>query len=425
MSKRISFALVSILFFSFFALTSCRPSGGHSVGKGHPAEYDEDESEEQSDDSLSLKMSKPVGPMTLKVYVENSGSMQGYIAAPEFYDAVHAFITDIYVAKMADTTEFYFINDKILPQGGDLDSYFAQFKLANFNYGSSDISKMLKMILDKNDGNTVSVLVSDCIFSPGKGVDAADYLNRERDGIKTLWADKSNKVNGMAAAVFRKSAMFKGKFFNKLNKPIKINEERPYFIWVMGPVGALAMLREKVPDERLNADHSFTIIPQLRVNYNIIPRSGTFAIDGPHTIKNFALNSKTPYPGEFSLAIGADMTGLQALLGKDYIADSRNYTVEAEKLHGGKCLLEVKPPREDSRYSHFLWLTSEKLFSGEVRITLNEVMPEWIEKVSEDDGLTAVPDKTFGFSTLVNGIYDASLKRGKYTEFDIKVKGNK
>ena len=104
----------------------------------------------------------------VNLYVENSGSMEGYMHDGfEFKDAVFGYVTAI--NKYVDDTRFFYINSKIVPNRISLENLTGSFDAAAFKAGGGDrsstnLAAMLKMILKEQQKNTVSVFVSDCIL---------------------------------------------------------------------------------------------------------------------------------------------------------------------------------------------------------------------------------------------------------------------
>ena len=61
--------------------------------------------------------------------------------------------------------------------------------------GTSDMSNILDTVISQTDDNEVSILVSDCIFSPGKKYKAKDnadeYIVAQQIGIKSQYRSKN------------------------------------------------------------------------------------------------------------------------------------------------------------------------------------------------------------------------------------------
>ena len=114
----------------------------------------------------SIEGSAQSNNFKLKVFIENSGSMDGYMCpGSELKDAVYSYASSL--SSYADTTELNYINSRIIPYRydmrrfiKDLDPY--HFHVAGGNTSNSDISAMFESILNQTDDHTVSIFVSDC-----------------------------------------------------------------------------------------------------------------------------------------------------------------------------------------------------------------------------------------------------------------------
>lgn len=106
--------------------------------------------------------------IALKVYVENSGSMDAYMCAgSELKDAVFDYISDL--KPNARFVELNYINSSVIPYHGNLDSYIknltpVSFAKAGGNRSNTDLRHIFQTLLKRHDSNSVSILVSDCIL---------------------------------------------------------------------------------------------------------------------------------------------------------------------------------------------------------------------------------------------------------------------
>lgn len=113
----------------------------------------------------------------INVYIENSGSMDGYVKGQtEFEHIVYNYLVDLKQIRVAKALNLNYINSSILPQQDDINDFIEKLEPSSFqkkggNRGTSDIALMIKDILAATNDSTVSIFISDCIFSPGRGVD--------------------------------------------------------------------------------------------------------------------------------------------------------------------------------------------------------------------------------------------------------------
>ena len=126
----------------------------HEADKGHflPA------------DTVTMKSAKPV----VHIYMENSGSMNGYVTTnSQFKNALGHLITK--ADGFYSGTRLDFINQGIFhtPMCDDLDNFVLNLNPVSMQVGntsSTDINKIFRMILEHTSRDTISVLVSDCMY---------------------------------------------------------------------------------------------------------------------------------------------------------------------------------------------------------------------------------------------------------------------
>ena len=65
-----------------------------------------------------------IKPQAVNVYIENSGSMDGYVkGVTEFEQAVYNYLTDIKISQFSDSLNLFYINSDIIPQGSDISDF--------------------------------------------------------------------------------------------------------------------------------------------------------------------------------------------------------------------------------------------------------------------------------------------------------------
>ncbi|MDR2563227.1 MAG: hypothetical protein LBC98_04725 [Prevotellaceae bacterium] len=371
----------------------------------------------------------------INVYIENSGSMDGYVkGVTEFEQIVYNYLSDINNKDITDTMNLFYINSEILPQGqvtknnmNVLTGFIATLDPKTFNAkgggrGTSDIAKVLDSVLQRTNENTVSILVTDGIFSPGKGIKAAQYLPNQQIGIKNAFVGFCSKVKDAAVLVYQLSSQFNGTYYNKEDSPKQIEEQRPFYIWVIGNEQSLKTLRNKIPDHTFigkGVEHVFAIASgNKEVNYAIKPGSGVFHLDKTNpktTIKDWKKNSKG---GGTKLAQFSVNVDFSAFLQDDaYLPDTSNYDLNDKDF-----TLSITKAASGS-YTHSLNIQSPIIKKAALSIKLLSKVPTWVEDINDDDGSAAVPGKTFGIKYQINGLHEAfTLNGNHYTEIKIFIK---
>ena len=369
------------------------------------------------------------------IYIENSGSMYGYVkGVTEFEQSVYSYLSDIKISKLTDTLNLYYINSKIIPQGTDVSDFIEKlepntFKLKGGNMASSDISDNLKMILNESKQNTVSVFVSDCIFSPGSGKNAQQYLVNQQIGIKILFANYI-KDRDIAVMIYQLSSKFDGQYFNKNNKPTYISSNRPFYIWVIGNKSNISMLQAKVKQEKFKGSgvkNAYTLVKgNSKVDFGVLqaPKFGTFERDKSNA-KRHIINIKKETNGKnadkFMFSVGVDFSKIP--LNNEYKLDKSNY-----QLNDKDYSIEIDNYKGPLNYTHILKLTTKIIKNSNLVIELKNKLPNWVDLMNDNDGIDINKDgainKTFGIKYLIGGVYDAftnGIGNDNYTQIEIKI----
>lgn len=373
------------------------------------------------------EMTSSIKPI-VNVYIENSGSMDGYVSGvTEFEQAVYSYLSDIKISDITDTLNLYYVNSQIIPQGSDISDFIEKLEPSNFsikggNRGTSDISNILKSVLSETEENEIAILITDGIFSPGKGKDAAQYLVNQQIGIKNTMAEYLKSYPNTAIIMYQLSSQFDGYYYNREDSRTKINSKRPYFIWTIGQVKQLDILCEKVPESKFKGSgiqNSFSITTgDKEVRYAVKMGSGKFDLDKKSpktTIKNLKKDTKGKQNAA-RFSVNANLSGF--LLDDNYLQDISNYEINNKDFN----LTVTKAKNNNFGYTHVLNFSSESVHKGIVSVKLKTQIPQWVEDVNDDDGSIQIEGKTYGIKYQINGIYEAFTFNNKfYTEIKINI----
>lgn len=406
-----------LLIFTLAAMLLCSCENGKRSSRGG------DKSEPK--DTTAVPETPPVKP-TVNVYIENSGSMDGYVkGVTEFEQAVYNYLSDIKISEITDTLNLYYINSEVIPQGSDIADFIEKLEPSSFrakggNRSTSDIANVLETVLKETEVGKVAILVTDGIFSPGKGKDAEQYLVNQQIGIKRIFADYLKTNPTAAVIVYQLQSRFSGTYYNNVDTKILLNENRPFYIWVIGNVKQLCKLREKIADDKLK-DHSaaqnFNVFTAMNgsqtIKYAINPSIGKFKksrTNKNNTIEDLKKDSRT---GKVKFAVNVNFSGM--LLDESYLLNPKNYE------NSSKYDLEIKKTAtKGSGYTHVF--TSDRIYAGTITVKLKADMPAWVETANDDNGTTAVKNKTYGIKYQLGGVYDAFTFTNKYyTEIKINI----
>jgi hypothetical protein len=124
-------------------------------------------------DGLAIDSNMPLDAV-VKIYFENTLSMDGYINGNTGFKNV---FRDLLVAVENEddidfSTEFYLINDKLIQTDFGVETTKISEELnprntaGKGNKGSNDFEEVLDRILENQEGDAISIIMADFIYSP-------------------------------------------------------------------------------------------------------------------------------------------------------------------------------------------------------------------------------------------------------------------
>ena len=338
----------------------------------------------------------------IKVYIENSGSMDGYMCdGSELKDAVYGYVSTL--ASYSDTVQLNYINSQIVQYTGNLKSFIkdltpTKFKAVGGNHANSVIGEMLTQILDAQDNHTVSVFVSDCILDVPQG-DAKDFLVNNQIEIRNTIVKQLEEDSNMGIEIFRMESKFNGLYYYTKGSERLTDVHRPYYLWVIGNKKILAYLNEKVP---------FSEIPHGYKNYYAYStyQEVPFEITNQFGMVQNPCVCKTSINGQYIVKIKADLSTM--LQEEAMISDVNRYQTQNGQV---RVVSVEKINNAQDKNTHALTLNINKGVSS-CGINLKYVLPDipnWIESVNDDTGqnVTEKISKTTGIKNIIMGISDA------------------
>lgn len=417
--------------FSFLflaAITVCGCTGGKRTGNVSSLSNDNDNSTPSAE---VLTNSLPDHPV-VNVYMENSGSMNGYVDGGKtmFQQDVYNYLSDVDISGIPSEMNMFFINSKIIPQkdfqkSNTISDFInklnpSSFRVAGGNTATTDMADIFKLILENTADDTVSIFISDCIFSPGSVSSPEAYLTNQQIGIKESFAKYCVDHPNFGVMVYQLSSNFNGNYYDYKNRPHKYNGERPYYIWVMGNIYYLMYLKDRIPNAKFQGsgvqNYWFASNFQLKeVAYSVLPapRLGSFDKVGKSDIKNM----KPDKNGEFMFTIAANLRLLELILGDDYLMDTGNYVQLINKELSDE--IKIKIDRNTVAKSPATHNISLKIVKGiqreEIKVVLQCLPPDWGFEMTDDDDtqLTELNcNKTYGLKYLLNGVQQGLTARG-------------
>ena len=354
---------------------------------------------------------------TIKVFLENSGSMDGYMCdGSDLKDAMYAYLSDLKLCSKS--LELNYINSKIIPFNGELDTYIkelnpASFRNAGGNRSNTDLGEMIKNVISNTNDTSISIFISDCILDlPAKN--AQDFLTNCQISIKNSVISGIDSVPNFGVVVAKLTSEFNGKYFYPNNTVENLNEvSRPYYMWIFGNANIVANILDNAPLDDLRKygfEDMISFVPQNNIPFDINNKTTTSKIINPTN-------------GYYLATIRADFrTTLQP---NSIIVAPSNYTFFDSSIS-----IETIQPitANNSEYTHFITIKIPKESKTiEEVLTFNAPgVSNWVYNSNDDSGTDIKNNlsKTTGIKYLIEGIADAYKKDKLLTtcKFNIKHK---
>ncbi len=439
--RRISYIL-SILAVLIWCCDGCsnperRGGRGRQVNQEQTETAESEDESSESDkitepitDSPTEESSSEVAEPTLtafnvKLYIENSGSMDGYIdGSPDFKNSLHSYMSDIQLSGITENISLHFINSQIINKGNDITKFFtglnssAAFRQSGGVRKSTDISFVVQKVLENCASNDVAIIVSDFIFSPGKGKSASQYLDEQQILLKSVFADYLKK-NPQAGVMFLQlTSNFSGTYYNREDAKTKLKDvERPYYMLIVGNKNALKSLRNNVPETSIKGsgvkNYFITENNFPTPDYAVQHGSGDFQrsrTNATHAISN----AKKGRDGNLTFSVNVDFS--KSLLDESYLLSADNYQLNDKQF-------SLKVDKNGKKF--LLKYSSSVVKKTTLSTKLLKKIPQWISDFDDAEGLdiNAALNKTYGLKTIIGGITEAfNFKNNSfYTEITIDI----
>nr|WP_297657779.1 hypothetical protein [uncultured Prevotella sp.] len=350
----------------------------------------------------------------LKVYIENSGSMDGYMRpGAEFKDAVKSYVSALDL--QVDTTELYYINTIVSPFKANisvLDEFLNPVSFAKYggNKSNSDIADMIDKVVAYSTSNSVSLFVSDCILDVPQG-DAVNYLGVKQTNITRTFAKALRKNPNLGVEIIRLTSLYQGMYYySKGCEPI--DAKRPYYIWIIGDKRLIGRLNKKV---------ALSTIQHGYDNYVAYSTLTTVPFDISTPLKTHLIKGNLNVNGQYEFDLMVDMS--ETLQEESVLMALQNY-----KSCSGRnvSVSRVEKVKQGSEYTHILTLAiSKNAKPGLETVSFSpSAVPSWIEASNDDSGSDIQKNmkKTTGIKYLIKGVSDAYNDHSILATINFKIK---
>lgn len=400
--------LFLLLIFSLFTICSC---AGDEENKGAPG---------GTITTGIIPTPQTISDIDVNLYIENSGSMFGYLSGNSFRDNINYFMNGFYQQNLCADTNIhcFYINNKVCDMSNVQVSNFVTNLKSNVtkcgNQGSTDIALIFDTIFARTDNKTLSVLVSDMILSPD-GSNAANYLSNMN--IEIMKKIKS-KSKDFATVIFHCEAPFKGAYYDCNDNLRNIDTIRPYYICVIGNNSLIKRFLSEMPNfphfNKLNYSVFFSYDSNYKGKYFLVT-----CIKGnrtsPTSVKNAKLDGNS---NKFIMQLGVDFSDL--LVDDSYLTDVNNY-----QLSNPNYKLTGIQRKTIGKSTHVLCLeTTKPVNKTALTISLtNQAIPDWISNLNNEDcnRIFSDLDKTYGIEKIIDGIYNGYKSDSDYAKMTINI----
>lgn len=384
--------------------------------------------------------SKPIGKVNFNIYIENSGSMDGYISQPsEFKDVLRTFTTDIR-PYFNSYPGFYFVNNNgafnQFPSNPtpDYSKFITDLSPKNskikFPPGSDSSIDDIIDFSTKKMNNTISIVFSDCVLS---------YKRTGSEGAKTAEAHIKNfmaeKIENqkLSTIVIKFNSKFKGSYYNEskggVRIPVNKNISRPFYALIFGEAAALKHLLSKIDFRKYPGyESSYALIVK---NNNLKPKSiityknkiGSFEFEKPASNMKIINAEAKKGSTDFQFSINVDLNEFP--YPKDFLLEKSNYFIDNNFE-----VVSVEELDDSDGYSHVITFKTTRLKqNSNLNFGIKYSIPVWVSQTGNDEDdnpLDSTQQKqTFGFKYLMSGLSKAYVAKNDDLQFDIPITINK
>ena len=391
----------------------------------------------------STSGSTPVATPAFAVYLENSGSMDGYVrGVTAFEDDVYQLLVDLGYA--ADTLALFYINSQPIPYAAGTEQFISKLEPAEFqqrggNRSNSDLNQIFSELLRQTSERRATLLISDFILSLGQGK-TEDLLDNQRISIYNTFRQQL-EAQPLGTYIVKMQSDFTGNYYTKDDRPVYLTGvRRPYYLWFIGPPATIRALPAIAKVEQLPGfANSYTLLPEndevaFTPFYTVLNntfKQGSFRTnrsasgrtaagqDYVHGIEKVQVGGRGEQRGTFGFSVAVDLSDVPA--DASYLTDPGNYEVPGYQLDTVLTLDEVNMlhPRDralaEGVATHVLAFSTTGRSYSDLQVALKRQTPAWVAQTSTSDDTdiknnAAAHEQTFGFRYLVAGVEEAYRK---------------
>ena len=287
----------------------------------------------------------------------------------------------------------------------------------------SDINNIFRMLLDSLHENEIIILTSDCIYSLGEGDETEGKLNIQKSLTHDAFNDalKARK-NDLATLCLKMVSDFNGDYYDLNDHPTKINNKRPYYIWIIGNEDLVKEYYPKITKNMVGIKNSYylsSFSKEKQPYYTVLKETnklGKFKQADKNEKDVKSINDvEFDGAGTLQFAIAIDLGNIP--FDSSYLTNPKNYVVpdgfivkSIEKIDRNKLSQRDMVTVEKTTATHFVTVSSTSKFSTQdLKLELSNKTPTWVKKSNSPNDIDVKNqlDQTFGLSSLIQGVSEA------------------
>jgi hypothetical protein len=384
----------------------------------------------------------------IKVFIENSGSMHGYVEGNTTFEAaIGNLLVKVKHRYDKENIHLNFVNTEVTAINKEIAEFVQQLEPATMIVDgkvvlSSNLSQIFKLILNNTESgigdNDIGIFVSDCIYSID-GTNTEGLLANQKNLTMDAFLEKFKKTTNhkLSTIMMKMTSNFTGVYYmeKKTDKNAKNwkwlrDKERPYYIWVMGKTELINDFYKNIPLKTLDGYKQMYMLSDTDETSNpcktfltTTNRVGKFRKDRKSTFALTEVAASTregQNDGVFQFAIALNLDADSYGVEESFLTNKDNYSLEALDPfsitihHKDSIDINSKENPKCDLFTHIVTFRTEKLKKKEQTITLHlnkkkAKTPSWVVEtnVINDRDINNQSDKTFGFSYLVEGVTEA------------------
>lgn len=418
---------------------------------------------ELGDSNSSIDEDIPSKSLAYNFYLENSGSMYGYLNEDTaFKDVILGLMTNInrYDEQLnisfANDTIYKYELDTTLVVSDSFDEFIEYLNPRSLkkigDYTNTNLTRVISDVINvkkEEDEKWPSILFSDFIFSIAKTNDVRKGLSTQKHGITTVIHNGGLKEKNIGFLVLVFNSKFTGTYYNYKNQRINLNNvDRPYYIWVLGEPEVLKSFTGKYKVDQLKGfQKQLLILPGdvLSPFSTILKKTGA---KGRFNLKNRQSQVITSiedieYDNRgkkkvFRFTIAIDVG--EVPVDEEYLKNIKNWKIEssAEDVFGIVRIKEYSSKEispldkkyiEGKNVTHLITLETNQVSPGrqELNLALLKHLPSWVKEkysTNDDTNMSSTSEnlsKTFGFEDLIKGVWEEYTTLGQSEEYYLNV----